>query len=253
MSMPLAVQLYSVRDTYRENFALCIEKIAKIGYAGVECFGAPTLPAEDVASILNKHGLTLVGWHIGIDLLEGDALAETAAYLRAAGCPRAIVPGIAEGTFASRENILAFASRMTGVQEALATHGIALGYHNHHKEMIPLSDGTLPWALFMDHTRVIGQLDNGNAMVSKTPGLDTVALVAQWPGRATTVHAKPYSHASGLQTMIGEDDIDWPAFLSAAKEQGGAEWIIVEYEEETMYGQFEGVARCFEAIQKMMP
>lgn len=248
MSLPVALELYSVRDLYREDFDACLEKVAAIGYTGVECFGAPTLPADQVVASLKKHGLTLVGWHTPIDILEGDQFVRTLAYFQLVGCTRAVVPSIAKETFATIEAVLAFAKRLTDIQARLAPYGIDLGYHNHAVEFIPLADGTLPWALLMDNTTITAQLDNGNALSSKTPGLDPAALVAQWPGRAGTVHLKPYSYTDGDDTMIGEDSIDWPAFIAAAEKPGGAQWLIVEYES-SMHEQFEGVRLCMRALE----
>lgn len=249
MKAPVALELYSVRDLYRENFEACLQKTAQIGYAGVECFGPPFLPEARVAAALKESGLKLVGWHLPIESLEGDALPGTAAYLRAVGCARAVVPWMPPETFAEKDSVLAFAKRLTAIQRALSPFGIALGYHNHGAEFTPLADGTLPWALLMDNTTIFGQLDNGNGLSSGTPGLDMAAIVAKWPGRAETVHVKPYSFATGYATMIGEDDIDWPAFLAAAEGPGGAKWLIVEYEEETLYGQFEGAEKCLRALE----
>ena len=252
MPCPLALELYSVRNLYQEDFEACLAKVAAIGYAGVECFGDPMLPAERVAAALKASGLTLVGWHTPINLLEGSLLPLTMAYFKAVGCTRAIVPWADKENFATREATLAFARRLMAIKSAMEPYGIALGYHNHGQEFVPYQDGTLPWAYLMDNTDIIAQLDNGNAYTSGTPGLDTAALVAKWPGRAATVHLKPYAFATGHATMIGEDDIDWPAFLAAAKDPGGAEWFIVEYECEARYSQFEGVERCFEALKKYL-
>lgn len=249
MSLPMALGLYSVRDLYKEDFDACLRKVADIGYTGVECFGEPALPAQQVVQALQKYALALVGWHLPIQALEGDALEKTVAYLHAVGCARAIVPHIDPAVFEDRERILALANRMNAIQKALAPHGIALGYHNHAAEFRPLEDGTLPWAVLMDHTNIIGQLDTGNAMASETPGINPAELVACWPGRANTIHLKPYSYTDGYATMIGEDDTDWSALVYAAEHTGGAKWLIVEYEDEK-YEQFEGVALCIHAMEQ---
>lgn len=253
MSLPIALELYSVRDLYRENFEACLEKVAAIGYTGVECFGGLIDPAQKVIDALAKTGLELVSWHIPLNLVEGDAADATIAYFKQVGCTRCVVPGGApEDTWTSREGVLAFAKRMEAIKTRFAKDGISVGYHNHHLEFIPLPDGEYPWAVLMDNTTIIGQFDNGNALSSETPGLDVVDVVSRWPGRAQTVHLKPYSYTTHHATMIGEDDIDWPAFLDAAERIGGAQWFIVEYEDETHYTQFEGVEACLKALKKLL-
>lgn len=250
MSRKFALELYSVRDLYRENFEECLRRTAAIGYTGVECFGAPTLPAERVKKALDATGLSIEGWHLPIDTLEGDAFEKTVAYMKTVGCGRAVVPSYPAEAFKTREGVLALAERLTAIQKKIEPLGLKLGYHNHGAEFIPLPDGALPWQVLMDSTTILAQLDNGNAMDSKTPGLDTTEWVKKWPGRAETIHLKPYSHKTGHATMVGEDDIDWPAFFAAAEGAGGAKALIVEYED-PKYEQFEGVEKCLRALEKV--
>lgn len=249
---PIALELYSVRDLYRENFEACLQKTAALGYAGVECFGPPTLPTERVCAALKGNNLALVGWHLPIETLEGENLQQTIDYMQTVGCTRVVVPWMPPEEFLSADCILAFAKRMETIAQALRAHGILLGYHNHHAEFIPLPDGTLPWTLLMDNTTIFGQLDSGNALASNTPGLDVVMLVSKWPNRANTVHLKPYVQGKGYETMIGEDDVPWVPFVDAAIGIGGAEWLIVEYEEEKLYEQFEGARLCIRALEKIL-
>jgi len=252
MSKPIALELYSVRNLYQKDFEACLRETAALGYRGVECFGAPTLPAERVAAALKANDLTLVGWHLPIETLEGNSLQGTIAYLKTAECPRAVVPWMPPKVFATEDGVKAFADRMNRIADALAPHGITTGYHNHDAEFIPLKNGELPWKVFMDHSRVFGQLDTGNALASKTPGIDLTQLVSQWPGRADTVHLKPYSSQTGYSTMIGKDDVPWVSFVEAAETVGKAEWLIVEYEDEKTYGQFEGAGLCIQALKEIL-
>lgn len=250
MKCKIALQLYSVRDAFRSDPEQCLKNVAAMGYAGVEAFGELVRPASRMQSLLEQNRLALVGWHTPVEWLEGDALADTAQYLQEVGCPRAVVPWMPKETFASVDSTLAFAARLCRIAENLRSYGIAPGYHNHDFEFIPFEDGRTPWSVLMDATDVIAQLDNGNALSSGTPGLDVIALVKQWRGRAQTVHLKPYSAEAGFSAMIGEDDVDWDSFLDAAAHIGGAEWMIVEYEDETKYSQEEGARACLEALRK---
>lgn len=248
MSLPVALGLYSIRDLYREDFDACIAQAATLGYTGVECFGAPTLPAAQVKETLARHKLELVGWHTPIELLEGDALVKTVDYFHQVGCTRAIVPYMPPETFETRASVLGFAARMNQIRTRLTQHHMELGYHNHDFEFVPLEDGSLPWAVLMDNTGIIPQLDTGNALSSGTPGLSMAKLIERWPGRSITVHAKPYSRTKGFATMIGEDDIDWSAFLHACEHTGGAKWIVVEFEEDSYLSQCEGAEQCLRAL-----
>ena len=112
-------------------------------------------------------------------------------------------------------------------------------------------EGDIPFHYLYDNTANVGmQLDNGNAL-SAGPETDIYDPLTRYPGRAKTLHLKPYSQKDGYATMIGEDDIDWPKFFALSYAHQPVEWFIVEYECETRYGQMEGVEACIKALKKM--
>ena len=59
--IPIALQLYTVREDLVEDPVRTIEAVAEIGYQGVEG-GTPTgMSNKDYLSLLNDNNLTLVG------------------------------------------------------------------------------------------------------------------------------------------------------------------------------------------------
>jgi len=129
------------------------------------------------------------------------------------------------------------------------------GYHNHNTEFTPL-DGENPWDTFFSNTdrRVIMQLDTGNAM---SGGGDPVAILRKYPGRAETVHVKPYTPSAartdpekGFLAPIGEDELPWGEIFTACEMTGATDWYIVEYESDA-YPPLEAVKRCLEALREM--
>lgn len=68
----LSLQLYSAKDAFEdtskaeENF----EKIAEMGYTGVEFAGFYGLPKEEMKKILDRTGLKAVSAHAGEDLYQ---------------------------------------------------------------------------------------------------------------------------------------------------------------------------------------
>jgi sugar phosphate isomerase/epimerase len=113
-----------------------------------------------------------------------------------------------------------------------------------------MMDGQLPFTVFFDSTdpAIVVQMDNGNAL---SGGGDVMAVMRRYPGRARSVHLKPYSKERGSAPIIGEDDNDWAAFMQWCRESGGTEHYIVEYENDQAHPQMEGVDLCLKALREM--
>jgi hypothetical protein len=47
------------------------------------------------------------------------------------------------------------------------------------------------------------------------------------------MHVKPHSKANP-DAYLGEDELDWPAIMTASESVGGIEWYIIEYERESV-------------------
>lgn len=248
----VALGLYSMRDAYAADFPDCLRQVARMGYRGVECFGAPQLPPRRVRASLEDAALVLTGWHVPIELLNGEAFAPTVRYLHAVGVTEATVPFMPPETFASRGAVLAFAERMRAIDLRLRPEGIRLGYHNHEAEFARLPDGALPWAVLMEHTDILTQLDTGNALAGGLCARDLPGMITRWPGRSRTIHLKPYAKRGGFDAMIGQDDTDWPRLLAATGD-AGVRWLIIEYEEDARASQTEGAQRCLRALEAFLP
>jgi len=254
-SIPMAVQLFSVRHDLAEDLRGTMERVAEIGYEGVEFFGPLKPEPGSLRALLDEFNLACCGWHTPFDAVQDDRLEETVAFHKALGNTHVIIPGIPPALTRSRADWLKMAEFFNRLAEKLAPHGMVTGYHNHHVEFTPL-DGETPWDTFFGNTTsdVVMQLDTGNALCG---GGDCVAILKRYPGRAKTVHLKPYSTTAakadrmqGYATMIGEDDIPWKEVLALCETTGRTQWYIVEYESDA-YPGFEGVKRCLDALGDM--
>ena len=61
MALPVALQLYSVRDTMKEDMPGTLRAVKKMGYAGVEFAGLFGYAPADIRAMLDKHGVCLLG------------------------------------------------------------------------------------------------------------------------------------------------------------------------------------------------
>lgn len=256
-SIPIGLELYSVRHQLAEDLRGTIEAVAKMGYAGVEFFGAPQHSAAALKAMLDDAGLVCCGWHTPVNLVQDEKLEETIAFNKVLQNDKIIIPGLpaeSRQTIAQWREWARFFNRLA---DKLAPHAMVTGYHNHHAEFLPI-DGEIPYYVFFDATdeRVVMQLDNGHAF---RVGVDVATVIRRYPGRATTVHLKPYSLTIGAQDemrgydpIIGapEDELPWADFFDACEEVGATEWYIVEYESDA-HPALEAVDLCLQGLRAM--
>ena len=245
--IPIALQLYSVRDACAGDLSLTLQAVAQMGYEGVEFAGYYDRTAEELRDMCEDLGLKVAGTHTGLDTLLGDELAKTVAFNQTLGNPYLIVPGLSEGYRSSQGAWRDTAKIFNDIAEKIADQGLSTGYHNHTGEFESL-EGGIPWDTFGENTRedVVLQIDIGHALRA---GADPVSFIERYPGRSKLVHLKEYS-ATNDDALIGEGEIAWDAVFNACETVGGTEWYIVE-QERYAYSPLECVERCINSLRKM--
>lgn len=226
MSIPIALQLWSVRDDCAADFPGTLAKIAEMGYDGVEFAGFHGLDACELRKILDDLGLKIAGSHTGLELLKGEACQETLEYNEALGNRRLVIPAVPKEY---QENIASWQRAGREIAE-IAAHtreeGFSLGYHNHAVEFTGI-EGVLPQrALFGELppcTRA--QIDVGWVAAA---GEDPVAILHEFAPRIETVHIKEFSSTSET-AVIGTGEVDFPAVFAQC-DAIGVEWCIIEHE-----------------------
>ena len=247
--IPIALQLYSVREDAARDLPGVLAAVKNMGYDGVEFAGWYNHSAQTIRQLLDDTGLKICGAHIGIDTLLGDALPRTVTFHQTLGNSFLIVPGLSQQYRASSEAWKTTAQTFNDIAARLRPHGMKTGYHNHTVEFAPLAPGEpLPWDIFFGATDpdVIMQFDTGNAMEG---GADALPYLRQYPGRALSVHLKEHS-ASDKTALLGKGDVPFPAIFDVCETTGGTQWYVVE-QESYAYPPLECAAKCLENLRAM--
>jgi sugar phosphate isomerase/epimerase len=245
--IPIALQLYSVRDECARDLLGTLRAVAAMGYQGVEFAGYHGHTAGELHRLCTDLGLEVAGTHTGLNTLLGDELEKTVAFNQELGNRYLIVPGLPQERRSSRAAWLETARLFDRIAARLAPHGLRTGYHNHHVEFEPM-EGEMPWDTFFGNTRpeVVMQLDTGNMYHG---GAEPVQFLEKYPGRAQLVHLKEYSRTND-KALIGEGDVPWEKVFALCESTGGTEWYIVE-QESYAYPPLECVERCLQNLKAM--
>jgi sugar phosphate isomerase/epimerase len=249
----LGVQLWSVKDEIKLDFEGTLDKLAKLGFQGVEFageFGKYKADPAGLHAFLRKKGLQCAGAHMHVDQLNDANFKATTEFYKTLGCNRLIISMDARG--ASKEGSAELAKELSAISAKLGGQGFKLGYHNHEQEMLG-DKGQTNWDLLANNTPkdFILQQDVGWTTYA---GKDPVDFVNKYPGRTVTTHykAKFVKGTSGT-SIIGQDKTDWTGLTKAVRGVGGTEWIIIEQEEyPNGMGQLEAVAASMRGLQGVL-
>ena len=228
--IPIAVQLYSVRDACAKDFDAALAAVAKMGFAGVEFAGYHSYSGKpkELRAKLDALGMKAAATHIGTGTLRGDALQQTIEFHQQIGCKYLIVPG--DGDFTHPEKSKALAEFFNETAAKLKPHGMACGYHNHTGEFAKIGDSN-HWELFAARTNkdVVLQVDCGWAADA---GQDCADLMKRHAGRMKVVHIKQtvIKGEPGTKAIFGQDSVNWGPILTACRDIGGTEWLTLEQE-----------------------
>lgn len=231
--LPIALQLWSIREECGKDMDAALAKVKEMGFDGVEFAGYHKY-AKDAAGLrkrLDALGLKVAGTHIRADSFGPDKIKETIAFHKTIGCNLLIVPG--DKRFTDAEGSKEYARLLTEAGAALKPEGLACGHHNHTHEFekAPGGDKTW-WDLFAERTSkdVVLQQDIGWTVVA---GHDPIALIKRYPGRTRSAHikAKLPKGTTGKKPIIGQDVADWKTIIATLRAHGGTEWLTVEQED----------------------
>jgi sugar phosphate isomerase/epimerase len=246
--VPIALQLYSVRDDAAQDLFGVIEKVAKMGYQGVEFAGFHGKSAAEIRKCLDDNGLVCCGTHTMMTALDPENLEETLDFHTTIGCPNMVIPWIPEEKRNTPEACLATAALLTGYADAIRSRGFRTGFHAHDGDMKPLEGGKPAWYILGENTPAdfILQYDTANGMHG---GADPVQPILDFPGRGITVHLKDYKE--GEWPVVGEGDVPFERVFAACEPGAGTEWYVVEHESEVGLTPLEAVARCLDNLRAM--
>lgn len=242
--VPVALQLYSVRDDCARDLPGVLKAVAKMGYDGVEFAGYHGRTAEQLRQLLDENGLKCCGTHIQLKDVSGDELAKTVAFNKVLGNPYLIVAYMP--TPATREKAVAVAKEFATIAAKLKPQGMKVGYHAHGGDFKKI-DGETFWDIFFANAGpdVVMQLDLGNCLGG---GGDPLAILKKFPGQSATIHLKEHGGKKGA--VIGEGEVKWDEVFRLCEGPGGTKWYIVE--QESYDGSpLESCRKCREGLKKM--
>ena len=248
-SIPVGLELYSVRDALKQDPEGTVRTVAQMGYQAVE-FYAPYFEwtdaqAKQMRKLLDDLGVRCYSTHNDADYFSPKNINRARDLNLILGSKYVV---LAWTDPKSPDGWKAVADKLNSAAETLEPSGLKPGYHNHQAEFTG-AVGQRPMDMMAKNTKstVMLQLDVGTCVEA---GSDPVAWIRANPGRIRSIHCKDWSPdaGKGYKVLFGEGVADWKGILQAAESGGGVEYYLVE-QEGSQFSEFETARKCLQAFR----
>ena len=249
-SIPIGLELYSVRDALKQDPEGTVRSVANVGYECVEFhatyFEWSEAQAKQMRKLLDDLGLSCFSTHNDEHYFDADKINHARDLNLVLGSKNLVMASadLRKGT----DSWKLLAERLNSAAEQLEGSGLKAGYHNHKPEFTPV-DGVRPIEVIAKNTKpsVMLQLDVGTCLEA---GSDPVAWIRANPGRIRSLHLKDWSSdpAKGYKVLFGEGSADWKSIFAAAEKGGGVEFYLLE-QEGSRFSELETANRCLQSFR----
>jgi sugar phosphate isomerase/epimerase len=252
-TIPVGIELYSVRGELTKDLDGTVRAVAKMGYQVVE-FYSPYYSwtperAKEIRKLLDDLGIKCLSTHNSAQAIGADGLSKAIELNKIIGSKYIVVASA--GKVVGADGWKGFADQLAAAAEKLRPEGLATGFHNHQTEWKPFEDGKRPMDILAANTPkdVALQLDAGTTIEA---GSDPVAWIKANPGRIKSIHLKDWGKGDrGYAVAFGEGDVPWKGIFQAAESVGGVEYYLIEQERAGADGEIAMAQRCLDNYKKL--
>jgi sugar phosphate isomerase/epimerase len=253
-SLPVGLELYSVRKELQRDPQATVREVAKMGYQCVEFYAPYFEWSEDetkqMRKLLDDLGIRCFSTHNNSSSMNAENIEKARDRNLILGSKYVVMASSKPGPGLDGWKVVAEALNFAA--DKLEASGLKAGYHNHEPEFTPV-ENQRPIEILAKNTKlsVMLQLDVGTCLKA---GSDPVAWIRANPGRIRSLHCKDWSPdpAKGYSVLLGEGSADWKGIFEAAESVGGAEYYLVE-QEGSRFSELETAERCLKAFRSAHP
>lgn len=253
-SIPVGLELYSVRNALKEDPQATVRAVAAMGYQCVE-FYAPyfewtEVQAKQMRALLDDLGIYCYSTHNDSTSFAPGKISRARDLNLILGCKYVVMSSSHEKPGPDGWKVVA--DLLNFAAEHLEPSGLKSGYHNHQVEFTR-ENGVRPIEILAKNTTpsVMLQLDVGTCIEA---GSDPVAWIRANPGRIRSLHLKDWSPApgKGYTVLFGEGVAKWKDIFEAAESVGGVEFYLIE-QEGSRFSELETTRKCLDTFRTLRP
>ena len=242
-SIPVGLELYSVREALKTDAEGTVRAVAKMGYQCVEFYApyydwSPT-QAKQMRKLMDDLGIQCYSTHNDAANVSAEKIKKAVELNHILGSKYLVIASSQPGP--GVDGWMEIAAMLNRASDDLGKSGLKVGYHNHQPEFTKI-EGVRPMEILAKNTKpaVMLQLDVGTCLEA---GSDPVAWIRANPGRIHSIHCKDWSADKGYAVLFGEGSADWKGIFAAAESVGGVEYYLVE-QEGSRFSEAETAEKC---------
>ncbi len=245
MALPVALQLYSVRDDFQKDMLGTLRAVKEMGYTGVEFAGLFGKSAAEIKAMLDEVGLVAVSAHVPYAEMMADPDKTFASY-KEIGCEYVAIPYLGEEDRPLSPTYGETLKNIERLGTIAAKYGLIMLYQNHDFEFVKV-DGKYGLDIMYDTVPASALQTELDVCWVNVGGENPSDYVRKYTGRAPVVHLKDFSGKKNenMYELIGIEKKaptrpegfefrpvgyglqDMPNILAAAVD-AGAKWVVVE-------------------------
>jgi sugar phosphate isomerase/epimerase len=257
----VGLQLYTVRNNMKSDFAGTLAKVAQVGYQEVEFAGYYDKTPKEVADLLKTNGLTSPSCHVDYDIVENQ-WSEQLDKAHIIGHKYIVCPWIDEKQ-RTADGMKRAAELFQKAGEQSLKGGIEFAYHNHTFEFqkAPGLDGKVPYDLLLATDAKFVKFEMDLCWIS-VAGRDPVEYFEKYPGRFPLVHVKDMKQlpkgdqaataspetAMANMTEVGSGVIDFKRIFRHSEKAGIKHYFV---EHDFPKDPFESIAQSHAYLSKL--
>jgi sugar phosphate isomerase/epimerase len=249
-TIPVAVQMYSLREESQKDFAGTLKKVAELGFDGVEFAGFGGLTAEEVKVLLDEYGLQAAACHVPLEELENN-LAKVIEEQKIIGSKYVVCPYLMPNR-RSEEDYLSLITLLDEIGKTCRQEGITLCYHNHDFELERLKDGRVALEAIFNDTNPENVKTELDIYWLTKAGEKPVEWISRYNNRSPLVHLKDMTNdEEQFFAELGTGGVDLEAVLNIGEETG-VNWWVVE-QDMSRRTPFESIEMSINYLKTKLP
>jgi sugar phosphate isomerase/epimerase len=224
---PISVQLYTLRESSQEDFDAVLDRLAQIGYAGVEPFNLFGKSPEAFCKQVQDLGMQVSSSHFPWTN-RSENITEVVETIQALGLTRA-PGGFAPDDFKDKASIDHTITVTQKLVDALKPHGLTLFLHNHYWEY-DLIDGR-PGYHYLQEAVPEVEFEIDTYWAANFGKCDPAAEISRVKQRTPLIHVKDGPLVKGQSHVaVGNGQMNIPALFDAVDAET-LEWAVVELDQ----------------------
>ncbi|MGI8990039.1 MAG: sugar phosphate isomerase/epimerase family protein [Bryobacteraceae bacterium] len=274
-SVPMGLELFTVRDLIAKDMEGTLAKVAQIGYKEVEPTTYGGLDAKQFRTVLDRFGLTAPSTHAGAT--DGPDVEKQLEAFQVMGIKYTEIQparvsvrgggGTPQRPPVTEESVKRTARQVNKRGDIAKRFGMKILIHNHANEFAPLGVGTLrPYDILLaetDPALVAMQLDIGWASVA---GQNVIEMFRRNPGRYELWHVKDATAIKAMDPKlsmtermrvaklvpVGQGEIDYKSIFANAG-LAGMKHFAIEQDNAPDSGDSLGAAQAsYRGLKRML-